>query len=48
LKKTHHKKGLLEWLKVYALTSNPRTEKKKKEKEKATPKQEQQQKILTV
>jgi ribosomal protein S21 len=46
LKKTHHKKGLLEWLKVYALTSNPRTEKKKKEK--ATPKQEQQQKILTV
>jgi hypothetical protein len=22
-KKTHHKKGLLEWLKVYALSSNP-------------------------
>jgi hypothetical protein len=28
-KKTHHKKGLVEWLKVYTLSSNPSTEKKK-------------------
>jgi hypothetical protein len=37
LEKIHHKKGLLEWLRVYALTSNPKSEKKK-----ATQKQEQQ------
>jgi hypothetical protein len=30
LKKTHHKKGLVEWLKVEALSSNPNTAKKKK------------------
>jgi hypothetical protein len=30
LKKTHHKKGLVEWLKVQALSSNPSTTKKKK------------------
>jgi ribosomal protein S21 len=30
LKKTHHKKGLVEWLKVYALSSNPSMAKKKK------------------
>jgi hypothetical protein len=29
LKKIHHKKGLMEWLKVKALSSNPRTAKKK-------------------
>jgi hypothetical protein len=29
-KKTHHKKGLVEWLKVLALSSNPSTAKKKK------------------
>jgi hypothetical protein len=29
LKKTHHKKGLVEWLKVKALSSNPSTAKKK-------------------
>jgi hypothetical protein len=29
LEKTVHKKGLLEWLKVWALSSNPSTEKKK-------------------
>jgi hypothetical protein len=34
LKKTHHKKGLVEWLKVKALSSNPSTAKKKKKKEK--------------
>jgi hypothetical protein len=28
--KNHHKKGLVEWLKVKALSSNPSTEKKKK------------------
>jgi hypothetical protein len=28
--KNHHKKGLVEWLKVQALSSNPSTEKKKK------------------
>jgi hypothetical protein len=27
LKKTHHKKGLVEWLKVQALNSSPSTEK---------------------
>jgi hypothetical protein len=27
-KKTHHKKGLVEWLKVLALSSNPNTTKK--------------------
>jgi hypothetical protein len=32
LKKTHHKKGLVEWLKVKALSSNPITEKKKRER----------------
>jgi hypothetical protein len=32
LKKIHHKKELLEWVKVYALTSKPRTEKKQREK----------------
>jgi hypothetical protein len=30
LEKTHHQKGMLEWLKVYALSSNPSTGKKKK------------------
>jgi hypothetical protein len=29
LKKTHHKKGLVEWLKVLALSSSPSTVKKK-------------------
>jgi hypothetical protein len=29
LKKKNHKKGLVEWLKVQALSSNPSTEKKK-------------------
>jgi hypothetical protein len=29
LKKTHHKNGLVEWLKVEALSSNPTTAKKK-------------------
>jgi hypothetical protein len=28
--RTHHKKGLMEWLKVEALNSNPSTAKKKK------------------
>jgi hypothetical protein len=28
LEETHHKKGLMEWLKVYALSSNPSTAKK--------------------
>jgi hypothetical protein len=31
LKNTHHKKGLVEWLKVKALSSNPSTSRKKKE-----------------
>jgi hypothetical protein len=30
LKKTHHKKGLVAWLKVEALSSNPSTSKKRK------------------
>jgi hypothetical protein len=30
LKKTHHKKVLVEWLKVYALSSSPSTAKKEK------------------
>jgi hypothetical protein len=30
LEKTHYKKGLVEWLKVKALSSSPRTTKKKK------------------
>jgi hypothetical protein len=30
LKKIHYKKGLVEWLKVKALSSNPSTTKKKK------------------
>jgi hypothetical protein len=29
LKKTHHQKGLVEWLKVKALSSNPSTKKKR-------------------
>jgi hypothetical protein len=32
LKKTHHRKGLVEWLKVKALSSNPSTAKKKKKR----------------
>jgi ribosomal protein S21 len=32
LKKTLHKNGLVEWLKVKTLSSNPRTTKKKKKK----------------
>jgi hypothetical protein len=32
LKKTLHKKGLVEWLKVYALSSSPSTAKKKKKR----------------
>jgi hypothetical protein len=32
LEKTHHKKGLVEWLKVKVLGSNPSTAKKKKKK----------------
>jgi hypothetical protein len=31
LEKIHHKKGLMEWLKVKALSPSPSTEKKKKE-----------------
>jgi hypothetical protein len=31
LEKTHHRKRLVEWLKVKALSSNTRTKKKKKE-----------------
>jgi hypothetical protein len=34
LKKTHYKKGLVEWFKVKALSSNPSTAKKKKSLEK--------------
>jgi hypothetical protein len=34
LKTTHHIKGLVEWLKVKALSSNPSTAKKKKKKRK--------------
>jgi hypothetical protein len=30
LKKTHHKNGLVEWLKVYVLSSNPSLKKNKK------------------
>jgi hypothetical protein len=36
LEKSHHKKGLAEWVKVKALSSNPSTSKKKK-KEQKTP-----------
>jgi hypothetical protein len=32
-KKAHHKKGLVEWLKEKALSSNPSTAKKKKNEE---------------
>jgi hypothetical protein len=32
LQKSHHKNGLVEWLKVKALSSNPNTAKKKKKK----------------
>jgi hypothetical protein len=32
LENTHHKKGLMEWLKVKGLSSNPSTEEKKKKK----------------
>jgi hypothetical protein len=34
LKKAHHKNGLVEWLKVKALSSNPNTTKKKNKKRK--------------
>jgi hypothetical protein len=34
LKKTLHKKGLVEWLKVKALSSSPSTTKKRKKKKK--------------
>jgi hypothetical protein len=33
LEKTHHKKGLVEWLKVKTLSSSPSTAKRKKERE---------------
>jgi hypothetical protein len=32
LKKTHHRKGLAEWLKAWTLSLNPSTKKKKKKK----------------
>jgi ribosomal protein S21 len=32
LKKIHHKKGLVEWLKMKALSSSPCTKKKKKKR----------------
>jgi hypothetical protein len=32
LEKTHHKKGLVEWVKVYALSSNPSTTRGKERK----------------
>jgi hypothetical protein len=32
LEKTHHKKGLVEWLKGWALSSSPSTAKEKKER----------------
>jgi hypothetical protein len=35
LEKTHHKKELVEWLKVQTLSSNPSTAKKKKKKARA-------------
>jgi hypothetical protein len=35
-KKKNHKKGLVEWLKVWALSSSPRTAKKKKRKKNLT------------
>jgi hypothetical protein len=35
LKKTYHKKGLVEWLNVKALSSSPSTAKKKKDTKKA-------------
>jgi hypothetical protein len=34
LENTHHKKGLVEWLKVLALSSNPSMQKKKKKSQK--------------
>jgi hypothetical protein len=34
LEKSHHKKGLAEWVKVKALSSNPSTSKKKKKNKK--------------
>jgi hypothetical protein len=40
LKNTQHKKQLVEWLKVKALSSNPRTEKKKKKRKKPHTKQQ--------
>jgi hypothetical protein len=36
LKKTHHRKGLVEWLKVQGLSSNPSTENKNKSQEPVT------------
>jgi hypothetical protein len=33
LKKAHHKKGLVKWLMMQALSSNPSTSKKKKKRE---------------
>jgi hypothetical protein len=35
LKNTHHKKGLVEWLKVKTPSSSPSTTKKRKRKEKS-------------
>jgi hypothetical protein len=32
LEKSHHKKGLVEWLKVWTLSSNPSTTREKKKK----------------
>jgi hypothetical protein len=37
-KKSHHKKGLVEWLKVQTLSSNPSTKKNKKKKKKESEK----------
>jgi hypothetical protein len=36
LENTHHKKGLMEWLKVKALSSRPSTTERKKERKKET------------
>jgi hypothetical protein len=46
LKKSHHKKGLVEWLKVKALSSSPSTAERKKERKKEGRKEEKKCNLL--
>jgi hypothetical protein len=48
LRKPHHKKGLVEWLKVKALSSNPSTNKKKGGREREREKERERERERSI